>query len=235
MDPRRELFTDDRFKGMCVYCGAAPSTEDHVPSLVFLDEPYPADLPAPVPACLGCNNGFSLDEQYVACLIECVVSGTTEAAELSRKVIQRTLTHAPALAARIRAAQRFDSFGKLTWEPETNRVETVALKLARGHVYSELGIVQLEPPDSIMCAPLPAMAPEEVRAFLSPFSHDVALWPEIGSRAFRRAILGPPPSAEDGPWLVVQPGRYRYFVDQSPSIIVQSLLAEYLACRVIWE
>lgn len=56
---------------VCCYCGGYADTVDHVPSKVFLDEPYPDNLPV-VPCCRKCNEEFSLDEEYVAVLLECV-------------------------------------------------------------------------------------------------------------------------------------------------------------------
>lgn len=76
MDPKH-LFVDERLKGSCVYCGGPPETVDHVPSRVFLDDPLPENLPV-VEACRECNGGFSLDEEYLACLLECVMTGTTD-------------------------------------------------------------------------------------------------------------------------------------------------------------
>jgi hypothetical protein len=72
MDPKK-LFADERFNGVCVHCGSEPSSRDHVPSKVFLDQPFSDDLPV-VPACEACNNRMSIDEVYVACLVECVIS-----------------------------------------------------------------------------------------------------------------------------------------------------------------
>lgn len=73
MDPRH-LFIDERHTGMCVYCGSPPDTRDHVPSKVLLDEPYPPELPV-VGACEKCSSSFSLDEQYLACFLDCVIHG----------------------------------------------------------------------------------------------------------------------------------------------------------------
>lgn len=232
MDPR-QLFADERFRGSCVFCGRAAVTGDHVPPLILLDEPYPANLPI-VPACLDCNNGFSLDEQYFACFLECVVSGTTEPAKLSRKVIQRTLTHSPALAARIQAAGKHSERLGPTWVPEIERLQTVALKLARGHAAFELSEPRLEPPDYLMCLPLPTLTGEQASAFLRSSSEGLVPWPEVGSRAFHRAIKARP-SADDDLWQVVQQGRYRYFVDQADGVVVHFLVSEYLACRVVWQ
>ena len=106
MDPRK-LFYDDRLKGHCVYCGGSEETRDHVPSKVLLDEPYPEDLPV-VPACLECNNGFSLDEEYLACFLECVLCGTVDPRALKRDRIRRKLQDNPNLLALIAAAAPMD-------------------------------------------------------------------------------------------------------------------------------
>ncbi|PVB76066.1 hypothetical protein CUR65_10480 [Salmonella enterica subsp. enterica serovar Legon] len=38
------------------------------------------------------------------------------------------------------------------------------------------------------------------------------------------------------PWIDVQEGRYRYFVDDSSDdIVVKFVIGEYLACEVIWS
>jgi len=99
MDPR-QLFADERLKGMCVHCGGRPHTRDHAPSKVLLDDPLPNNLPV-VEACESCNTGFSQDEEYVACFVECVICGTTELSGVQRPKIKRILAERPALAARL--------------------------------------------------------------------------------------------------------------------------------------
>src|SRR5262245_62097325 len=70
-------FGDERQMAWCVYCGRDTETRDHVPSRIFLDEPYPENLPV-VPACRRCNESFSLGEEYLACLVDCVMSGVAD-------------------------------------------------------------------------------------------------------------------------------------------------------------
>lgn len=70
-------FSDERLLASCVYCGAATESKDHVPSRVLLDREHKSTLLPTVPACNRCNNGFSDDERYLACLIDCVVTGST--------------------------------------------------------------------------------------------------------------------------------------------------------------
>jgi len=96
-------------------------TRDHVPSRVFLDEPYPENLPL-LPSCLSCNNSFSLDEEYLACLIEAAKAGSIDKACADRPKIARILAHTPALKARI-ASARLESAGNISWTPEESRVQ----------------------------------------------------------------------------------------------------------------
>lgn len=230
MDPR-QLFTDDRLRNVCVYCGAKPDTSDHVPARVLLDEPYPADLQV-VDACRDCNGRFSLDEQYVSCFLECVVSGTSEPSLLKREKIRTILTSDPKLRETIRKSGTHDGSGALIWKPERERVMNVALKLARGHAAYEMSEPHFEEPDEFLCAPLVSMSPAEVCRFLSPSDVESELMPEIGSRRFIRALT----EGINIGWQVVQPGRYRYLVEtQRDGLAVQALLSEYLACRFVWS
>ena len=220
---------------MCVYCGAHhPDTRDHVPSKVLLDEPYPPQLPS-VDACVNCNTGFSLDEQYLSCFLECVICGTVEPSMLQRPNVKRILGGTPALQRRIGASRRTDEAGNLSWQPETDRVRKVMMKLARGHAAYEL-YPKLEEPDEVVLVPFPTMSGHDKDTFedVAPGAPD--LWPEIGSRAFLRA-LGKQPDQFDqvGKWVVVQPGRYRYSIVETGGVLVQIVLSEYLTCMVTWD
>jgi len=92
-------YGDDRNNGFCVHCGGPSETVDHVPSKVLLDEPYPENLMA-ASACRKCNNGLSLDEEYLACLLECVIAGDTAPEKLQRAKIARILRENSSLLAR---------------------------------------------------------------------------------------------------------------------------------------
>lgn len=64
-------FSDVRLNEMCVYCGAYGNTMDHVTSKVILDAPLPENLhKIPCRAVFECNQSFSTDEEYFACLME---------------------------------------------------------------------------------------------------------------------------------------------------------------------
>ena len=100
-------YADRRLLLGCIYCGEEDSTREHVPSRVLLDKPYPENLPV-VGACRPCNNGFSQDEEYFACLIESVIAGSTEPTRIRRPTIAALLKKSPALQARIEASKTFD-------------------------------------------------------------------------------------------------------------------------------
>jgi hypothetical protein len=228
MDPGH-LFVDQRLTGTCVYCGGTPNTRDHVPSMVFLDEPLPSDLPV-VDACEDCNNSFSIHEQYVACLLECVINGSTEPDEVERYKVKKILTENPSLGVRIAEGCTKDDNGKLVWKVEEDRIKTVIMKLARGHAAFQLGLLQLEEPEEISFVPFVAISNEQKATFELGLTSSVSLWPEIGSRAFLSAVKG----CTKG-WIIVQASRYRYFVDHTGGwVVIKIVLSEYLACRVVW-
>jgi len=225
---------DQRLTGICAYCGAQPDTSDHVPSKVLLDEPYPPELPV-VDACENCNTGFSLDEQYLSCFLECVICGTVASSGLQRPNVKRILSENPALQRRIEASQRKDRTGNLLWQPESERIRKMLAKLARGHMGYEL-YPKLEEPDEVASVPFSALSRQERTAFEDASSGELAPWPEIGTRAFLRAFGKRPDQFEQkGDWIVVQPGRYRYAVVETGGVVVRMVLSEYLACLVVWK
>lgn len=221
-------FGDERELAFCAYCGGDTGTRDHSPSRVFLDEPYPENLPV-VPACRQCNTSFSADEEYVACLLSAVLAGTTDPSAIDRGKIRRILTDKPALRARIDAA-RFERNGSIVFEPEQNRVHAVFTKLAQGHALFELHSPCSEPPDSIRITPLLAMSPEECHEFENPPM--ASLLPEVGSRSLQRLLT------EGGlvghPWLEVQAGRYRFHASIEDGVSVRVVIHEHLAGHVQW-
>jgi len=227
------LFHDRRLKGGCSYCGSKPDTSDHVPSKILLDDPLPLDLPV-VPACSACNSGFSWDEEYLACLLECTLCGTASPSGLRRNKVRRSLKKNPALAKRLLRCMRADDAGRLIWQPEMDRVRNIMVKLARGHAAYEL-YSQLDEPDEVGFAPFLAMSDDEKIAFHSARQVAPQAWPEIGSHAFQRAFGEPPDAYQRGGWIVVQPGRYRYSVEETGSVFVRMVLSEYLFCTVRWD
>lgn len=228
MDPRKlhtEYGLDTRLEHQgCAFCGGTPSTIDHVPSKSLLAKPYPNNLPV-VPACLDCNQSFSKDEQYLACLLECVIHGGTDSVGLP-EAIRKTFQRSPALAEQIARGSYKDQKGDLNWIPNMERVENVVLKLARGHALYDLSTHELDPPTTVSCVPLILISDDQLSNFENAGGGQRTTWPgEIGSRAFLRAV------GSEGIWITLQPGRYRYAIENG---WIQIVIAEYLACAVEW-
>ncbi|MEX2163106.1 MAG: hypothetical protein WD823_02530 [Sulfuricaulis sp.] len=237
-----EDFADDRLINGCIYCGGPEETGDHVPSRVLLDEPLPENLPI-VAACRDCNNGFSSDEEYLACLIESVVAGTTDPAHIRRPRVAEILKRAPALRARLEAAKTTED-GQTKFHVEPDRVRNVLLKLARGHAAYELSQPCRHEPASLEWWPLSLMTEEERDSFQS--VQVLETFGEIGSRQTQRLMVTQIAlESENGgrttlgliinDWVEVQEGRYCYqAIDEGGSVRVKITIGDYLACEVVW-
>lgn len=218
-------FSDERVLRGCAYCGGIEETKDHVPSRAFLDQPYPPYAPT-VPACLECNRGFSLDEEYLACLIEVVLAGSADSDAVGRSSVRRALMHSPKLAARLDSARAFVG-GRTTFAIEVDRVQRVLAKLAVGHTWYELADPQPMDAARVACRVLPEMGPHERLDFETPLP--ALMLPEVGSRGLQRFVA----TGERG-WVTVQADRYRYLaLPEAPEIRIA--IREYLGCSVSWS
>lgn len=221
-------FADERHAAFCAQCGGPPETRDHVPPKVFLDKPFPTNLPV-VGTCGPCNRGASIDEEYVACLIEVAACGNANPGSLERPRIQRALERKPALAARLEAA--FDP-ETIAVAAETDRIRRVVEKTARGLWAYELAEPALDLQADVGIHPLHLLDPEARAAFerISP----PQIFAEVGSRMMVGQIiaLGPESIATSAGWQVVQPGRFRYAVEFDERSVVKLVLREYLAAEI---
>jgi hypothetical protein len=223
-------FADRRLVAYCVHCASSNiETRDHCPSRILLDEPHLENLPV-LRSCASCNSGFSLDEEYFACLVECARTGSTEA--VRRRKVRRALDASPALVARLMHARSIGDNGAIIFSIEQDRVRNVVLKLARGHAAFELSEPQYSEPSHIMFTPLHLLTVAARQHFETP--PEVSVWPEVGSRAMQRMVV-----AEDailGPeWNDVQPGQYRYLAVAQGAVMIRFVVGEFLACEVIWD
>lgn len=217
-----QQFADERLAGFCFICGGPPDTRDHVPPKVFLDEPYPTNLPI-VGACRACNEGTSLDEQYVACFVECVLVGSALPRDVTRPKIARILTDDARLQGRLDQARVSGG-----WRPDGPRLERVVSKLVRGHYAFELAEVPVREPDTIGFGALALMSEAERRSFETEMESSV--YAEVGSRGMIRAV-----ECSAG-WEEVQQGRYRYMVAlPGHEVVVRVVLSEYLWGEAGWS
>jgi hypothetical protein len=234
-------YADSRLINGCVYCAGPEETRDHVPSRVLLDPPLPENLPV-VRACYSCNQGFSSDEEYLACLVESMIAGSTEPDAIRRPRVAEILRRAPALRTRIEA--RIADGRGISFRDEPNRIRNVVLKLARGHAAYELSQPYREEPSRVWWCPLELMTDEQRDSYEA--SQVVGLLGEVGSRQSQR-LLVVQVSLEAAnndmkslgliinDWIDVQEGCYRYLaVEDCDEVSIKIVIGEYLACEVVW-
>ncbi|MBT1063988.1 hypothetical protein KJY73_10410 [Bowmanella sp. Y26] len=238
-----ECYADERLINGCIYCGARADTRDHVPSRILLESPYPENLPT-VAACKACNQGFSKDEQYLVCLVESVIVGSTEPEKIKRPSVARAMERSEALRTRIES-QKYFANERIIFNPEEERVRKVMLKLARGHSAFELSQPCRDEPDYFWCGPLEMLTIEQQQDFMA--AHVQQLYGEIGSRNMQRMIPAEVTfKSESGflekrkvlvnDWIGVQEERYSYLaIDDLSGVTVRILVSNYLACEVVWE
>ena len=216
---------------MCSYCGQSPNTRDHVPSKVLLEEPFPENLPV-VPCCDKCNQSFSLDEAYFACLLECVIHGTTNIKQLTCPKVKRILSKRKSLRSQLEKSMS-EVDGEISFRAELSSIKNVLLKLAKGHVKYENSDPLLIEPNHVAIVPIDLMTDREYEEFMSPV--ELQKFPEVGSRASYNLVLNQNNQVLSS-WKTVQENRYRYTVMTSvDTISVRIIVREYLAAEVVWK
>lgn len=128
-------FSDSRYKGTCLHCGASlttkPTSDDHVPSKVLLDRPLPDNVHV-VETCVQCNNGFSSDEEYFAAFLGVVMSGSTDldaqVFETARKVLAGNAKLRREIEGTGTESTAPDGSRRLTWTPDLERIRHVVVK-----------------------------------------------------------------------------------------------------------
>lgn len=235
-------YADNRLIRGCIYCGGSADTRDHVPSKCLLERPYPENLPV-VGCCDSCNQDFSKDEQYLVCLIESVLCGSTDPEKIRRPSVARIMQNLPSLRQRIENS-RTEVDGQTAFIPETERIYNVMLKLARGHAAFELSQPCSTKPDHFWFGALSALSQESREAFDS--VHFQQIFGEVGSRNMQRLMvvqmMQPSENGEQqnvgmafNDWVDVQDDQYRYIaIDDMGLVIIRIVIAEYFACEVAW-
>lgn len=215
---------------MCSYCGERPDTRDHVPSKILLDEPFPENLPV-VPCCNNCNQSFSLDEEYIACLIECVLCGTTDIDKLKREKVKKILQNKAPLRERIFQSMT-ETNGQTSFNVEIERLKNVILKLAKGHAKYENSEPVFDEPTHFAFKPLPTMTQNEIDIFLA--DSELTKSPEVGSRAMQNFFIDTHNNVHSH-WTEVQPNNYSYCVTTNLGrLSVKIIVWDYLAAEIIW-
>ncbi len=246
-----EYYGDDRLRhkivyakdsySECVYCGAEARTREHAPSKVFLNKPYPGDLPI-VPACFKCNNSFSKDELFVAVLIEKLKNSFYGSQyPLSDETLAR-LDKNPKIASEIDNAIVSNDLARFD-----DRIKNVVLKLAISHAVYELSEGYCVENVSINYSFINHMSIEDREEFENDIVFNDRLYPEIGSRAYERIVVTEvslqnqeqPEQTLTVPfilldWVDVQESRYMYTCyNLRGAIVVKMIISDFLYVSVI--
>lgn len=210
---------------ICCYCGGFADTVDHVPSKVFLDKPYPENLPV-VPCCKKCNEQFSLDEEYVAVLFECVRCQSFDPHQFKREKIRKIVEHNPALLLTVKKTSSPMLDGRFSINPENARMKKVLTKLIVGHLRFE-GLDQWflhEDLDISFYQDIHANQDLYNWFYFPMFS---GLLPEVGSRGLMALVEH---ENTGSLWFTVQPNQYEYSVAPDNSE-VRIIIQDYFAVR----
>lgn len=222
---QRSEFGEGHPERMCCYCGDFADTVDHVPPKVFLDKPYPENLPV-VPCCKKCNREFSLDEEYVAVLFECVRWQTFDSNQFKREKVRKIVEHNPAIQQTVMETVHPLLDGHISINSENIRLNKVLTKLIAGHLRFE-GLDQWFLHDG-----LEIQLYQDIHAnqeFYGRFHAPIysGLLPEVGSRALMALV-------ENGDagnmWFTVQSGNYEYCVAPDNSE-VRIIIQDYFGVR----
>jgi hypothetical protein len=216
---------------MCIYCGEKADSREHIPSKILLDEPYPSKL-AVLPSCKSCNNSFSSDEQYVACLIEYVKSVLNNAI-IDRKKISQTFQKRPHILKGFEHGTKCNDDGSVEYiEYDIQKIESVVIKLAKCHAMYTMSQITFDTKAEVYFRFLPELVEGDIAIFTQPVIQEKS--PELGARGAIEILL----SAEGNiitPWNIVQEGRYRFitFVADKGSV-VRIVISEYFCAEVFF-
>ncbi|SEG03004.1 hypothetical protein SAMN05421847_1335 [Halpernia humi] len=198
---------DERYDNICCYCQNSfknNKTKDHIPSKVLLDEPFPENLPI-VFCCYDCNQSFSTDEEYFACIIEYLVAGTKNIEKIERKKIKNILNQKKYLKNKIEA-NITENNGVLTIHFDESVLKKVLSKLVFGHMSYELSNPYIQTPNFIGFNTIDNLNDFEYQEFISDSFVDII--PEVGTRASLNHIIQNQKLIST--WKIVQKNNYQY-------------------------
>jgi hypothetical protein len=135
------------------------------------------------------------------------------------------------IEAQLRVKKDADGKDRVAFVPDIDRIRSVVIKNARGHVLFEHGQPAQGEPAHIVIEALQILTPEAVRSFET-INYGPG-WPEVGSRLMSRLISGKD-MRPDG-WVIVQPSVYRFAVMDDGQFVVRTVIREYLATEVVWD
>lgn len=193
---------------------------------MFIDNPIPEEWNI-APSCKECNNSFSQDEQFVACVIEYLRSFVYYNGIIQRKMIQKTFEKRPQILQKIQSLCKIDKFNLTISSEVFDDIEKVALKVAKGHLIYECNQFLSDDVEiSIMFKS--QMDDEVIRKFNSALQCSVL--PEIGSRGSNQICFVN--NMLITTWKVIDEKNYRYLISNDG--IVRIVIREFLYIEICY-
>ncbi len=233
----------------CVYCGEKSDTREHSPSKVFLEKPYPEDLPV-LPACRKCNNGFSDDELYTEIYIDSLKYLSGYSQNLREQNLERIKKNSAFLDAQSDLSKYYNG-EKISIN---QKIERILTKLAICHMVYELsegyGTDNCQThPKLISYSFLFDMSKTEIDNFDGFVFMDNKKLPIIGSRVFDKIyVLEPVLNCWDGSetkklqipimnWTDIQEHNYKYisWLENDDTFRVKIVIHDFLFAEIVFD
>jgi len=219
----------------CIYCGKAADTREHVPSKVFLNDSAGLENLSTIPACFECNNSYSNDEKYVACILDVLKSKLYSNYSLNENMLRRLEKDWQLNDLICKAIQANDE--NVFFDIDESRLIRILTKLARGHAGYEFDYVRFDNLKiKIHYDYSFNLSDDDLYNFNCITKFQIS--PEVGSRGiFIVENLEKEEIAGYAFWNDVQKGRYRYRVDfnNQDGIFVKIVIYDFLYSRIDFE
>ena len=210
----------------CIYCSNIADSREHLPPRIFVDTPNINEWNI-VPACRNCNNGYSEEEQLVACIVEYIIALIYYKGEIQREKIKHTFEKRPKILEKIKKLCVVENNLLQIDRSVIDMIKRIVLKIAKGHFMYECNVFLSDDVD-ILIDFEPLLDKERLDEFNSPIICNYI--PEIGSRASNQLYIMMGKNQVMYPWKVVDNDNYRYAI--SPSVL-RIVIREFLYIKII--
>lgn len=209
----------------CIYCGSKASSREHSPSKVFLNLPYPDNLPT-LPACRKCNNSYSDDELYSEVFLDslkCFSGYEDNISEENQSRIYKNMAFYDAQKFYYNYVQDISVSvpEQLVGILKKLSFCHVVYELCEGYNYGDQNTIEII---EFVCRFRFQMKNEQIEEFKMPINIDESVIPELGSRIYENIriiepLLKPIGGGADLKmnlvllfWTVIQENNYEYIV-----------------------
>lgn len=211
----------------CIYCSNIADSREHLPPRVFIDTPNKNEWNI-VPACKTCNNGYSEDEQLVACAIEYILAMVYYDGEIQRDKVKNTFKKRPRMLEKIQLLCKIEGGNLVIDNTIIESIKNVFFKIGQGHFMYDCSTF-LDDNATISIAFEPQLTQKELDEFNSPIICNCL--PEIGSRASSQICLNINANEMVILWNIIDDKNYRYLISNDG--ILRIVVREFLYIEII--